>query len=508
MPLISSLLSFRRLFPLLVLLAWLLVVWMQVAQHPSTTVARMNLASAVTMQDFVSQSSATDRRNHSMEHSSRVQEASSASSKSRRRQSLLTHADEDLQNSDVTSASIQHQAIPRRNDPMPDNLPDYARFNNYQNLPSYIPPLDSLIDPSPLTNHSIIGNASSYLLDFAIIGFGKCGTSTLMHWLADHAETQVLRSEMWSLVGQQPHYLIARLHRTLQAQHLFRGYKCPGDILQPHALQYYHALFPAAKLFVGVRHPIWHMQSLYNFRIQNFVDASMKHPNRLIGACYAGHKMTCTLKSDWAYYLFQMGKHLVRADGTRVDDYPLSDLEDVLINRNPYRPNPYTVTDIQPIRNPVFLFELGQLGDTNETRRTQFQTDVQHYLGLNTPLAPVHHFVPGREWPPAVQAARDRLKINICEYDYIPLRRELLRQATLSADWIEQVFLSSHQVFSSNPEHLRELLATWRVDPCGPESMQVSQEESHAILQRTRNAPDNTTKLELLAFLKANTPVD
>jgi hypothetical protein len=52
-----------------------------------------------------------------------------------------------------------------------------ADFKHQQESPrASLPPLDSIIDK----NMNIIGDPQP-LLDFAIIGFGKCGTSTLMY---------------------------------------------------------------------------------------------------------------------------------------------------------------------------------------------------------------------------------------------------------------------------------------------------------------------------------------
>ncbi|GKY93588.1 hypothetical protein MPSEU_000326200 [Mayamaea pseudoterrestris] len=501
-------LSPKHVLPLVFVFAWMTLLYDQVDRHSRFM---ENTALIISMKDFASNPTMSSSLNHgavagidkeaAIEQQSSVrhhQQQADARHHRRRRRQRRNY-------SNTTNL---------RRDFMPDMLPDYAKRANYEHLPLRIPPLDSLIHTSNFispTNYTVTFDKNvSYLLDFAIIGFGKCGTSTLMHWLNDHDESQVLGVEMWSLVANRPAFLVARLHRSLQQSHQKqRGYKCPGDVLQPHAMRYYHTLWPRAKLFVGVRHPILHFESLYNFRIQNFVDSQMKHPNRLIGPCYGGYKMTCTLKSDWAYYLLALGKQFLQIDGSsNATSYELSELEREIVYHHPYRRKPMNISTIQPIRNKIFIFELGQLGDANETRRQQFQSDVQQYLGFKAPLAPVHHFVPGKVWPAPVQAAKNELKMNVCDHDYIPLRRELLRQARLSANWVETVFLNAHGVHASNREHLHKLLDTWRSDPCGPDSEKVTEEESIAILLRTRDAPDSARKKELLEFLKLHTPVE
>lgn len=81
-------------------------------------------------------------------------------------------------------------------------------------------PLDQLIAP----NNTIVGDVQ-FLLDFSIIGFGKCGTSTIMHWLADHEEIKSFRTEIWDLMGFRPDSLIRRLYQELPEGDYKRGYK-------------------------------------------------------------------------------------------------------------------------------------------------------------------------------------------------------------------------------------------------------------------------------------------
>ena len=61
------------------------------------------------------------------------------------------------------------------------------------------PDLEDLVDSE---KNEIIGDVQ-FLLDFAVVGHGKCGTTTLMHWLADHPEIQCFREEIWELVSCQ-----------------------------------------------------------------------------------------------------------------------------------------------------------------------------------------------------------------------------------------------------------------------------------------------------------------
>jgi hypothetical protein len=58
------------------------------------------------------------------------------------------------------------------------------------------PPLESLIGDTYL---NISGNVQ-FLLDFAILGVPKCGTSTMMRWLNQHSLASVIDTEVYDLM--------------------------------------------------------------------------------------------------------------------------------------------------------------------------------------------------------------------------------------------------------------------------------------------------------------------
>jgi H+/Cl- antiporter ClcA len=66
------------------------------------------------------------------------------------------------------------------------------------NVTARWPPLESVVDG----DGSIVGDPG-FLLDFAVLGFGKCGTSTVMHWLAEHPQVAAFRREVWDLMWGQ-----------------------------------------------------------------------------------------------------------------------------------------------------------------------------------------------------------------------------------------------------------------------------------------------------------------
>ena len=288
------------------------------------------------------------------------------------------------------------------------------------------------------------------------------GVLPFRHWLAQHPEIRCFQDEIWELMYGTIAQLVTMLYEQDQ-----RCYKCPAEVTQAHIMDVYATLWPQTKHMIGIRHPIRHFESLYNFRVQNLgvsskEDLYMPHPNKLIGRCTKGMKHACTDMSNFAYHLIRLGKQ--HWNGTR----PETPLERQIVGR--YRRAAYNTTALHPQPNPIFLYTVEQLADRNASRQAQFRTDVQSFLGLHTPLPPLLHFSPGRRWTEAQQRKRDALKIDVCDPEYAPVRRELMRLATQNGQWIAD-FLTFPGVTVSSPEFVRDaLLNEWMRDPCTNET--------------------------------------
>lgn len=113
------------------------------------------------------------------------------------------------------------------------------------------PPIDSLVK-----EYNVTGDAS-WLLNFAIIGFPKCGTSTLMFHLQNHPEIQIFSDERCDMAFNKQARLIRDLYNEFPEGDYARGLKCPMDVEStklgmPNYLQY----FPQTRFLVGIRHPV------------------------------------------------------------------------------------------------------------------------------------------------------------------------------------------------------------------------------------------------------------
>jgi hypothetical protein len=131
-----------------------------------------------------------------------------------------------------------------------------------------------------------------FLLDFASLGFAKCGTSTMMTWLGQHPQAQCFPHEVCNLLHNQPATLIRRLYNELPEGNYKRGYKCPNEIGQTHVRTHLTNYWNQTPILVGIRHPVNWFESFYNFRVNNY--NVMPPANKLIGPCTKGTKGVCT----------------------------------------------------------------------------------------------------------------------------------------------------------------------------------------------------------------------
>mmetsp|Transcript_24572 Transcript_24572/g.53223 ORF Transcript_24572/g.53223 Transcript_24572/m.53223 type:complete len:266 (-) Transcript_24572:1060-1857(-) len=122
------------------------------------------------------------------------------------------------------------------------------------------------IDPS---------NLERPLLDFAVIGFPKTGTSFMEHYLFNTEETFIDNQEncFTDANMDMARHLISTREYTL-GQTTNDGYrvknavKCPKDLMGPYSVANYAENFPEIKFVVSTRHPVWWFQSRYNYKLR------------------------------------------------------------------------------------------------------------------------------------------------------------------------------------------------------------------------------------------------
>mmetsp|Transcript_20927 Transcript_20927/g.49690 ORF Transcript_20927/g.49690 Transcript_20927/m.49690 type:complete len:429 (+) Transcript_20927:123-1409(+) len=244
--------------------------------------------------------------------------------------------------------------------------------------------------------NEIIGSPQ-FLLDFAIVGFPKCGTSTMMEWLGYHSQVSCFQGETPHLSKGRIGLFIKRLYNGLDSSpQKLRGYKNPTDISNLKATRLLREYFPETRLFVGIRHPVLWFQSFYNHRIQN--TGKMPHPSKLFDGCTGDSQGVCSKRAQYHLALVRLGKTNYTSERDAFNDEEWNHLLKDEPKQSP---------------NPVFLYATEQLGDKNSTRVATFRRHVQQFLGLTVPLDEHPHYSPGKDLNETLQAERNKLKIDI-----------------------------------------------------------------------------------------------
>lgn len=316
-----------------------------------------------------------------------------------------------------------------------------------------------------VANNKIIGDVDG-LMDFAIIGFAKTGTTKLTQWLAEQPEIAMNSKEVHFLTTDQPAEMARHLYRLQPAKvKAKRGYKAPRDVADPNVLDLLDQYWPQAKLIVGLRHPVEWFQSLYNFKLR--ANITLPPPQALIGYCdfqfstmeeirlhriskYNGmaDNGVCTDLARFHVSLSMMGK-------TNISDPN----EEILLGARKHQ-----LASRAPIRNPIFLYEVGQRSDPNTTRVERFHEDLKDYLGLAQNLSSLPNGKPGETFNQNYHSSSSML--DICEDKHIQLRKTLMEHGADASSWILDYFIKNPDVVVSQREYFVDLLNGWRVDPC------------------------------------------
>jgi len=181
--------------------------------------------------------------------------------------------------------------------------------------------------------------------------------------------------------------------------------------------------------------------SFYNFRVRHGSGDTMAPPDKLIGECVEEAQGVCTDRANFHKSLAIFGKTNMT---------------------NPSERNLLRMLDkykwVTPIDNPVFLYDVAQLYDTNEARKALFKQDLQNFLGLDAPLP---------EFDDNTTSSMPKFKaMNICDSKYDSIRKELITIGTRASMWIRKYFLKSDQVYVSSQDFFENVLKDWKNDPC------------------------------------------
>mmetsp|Transcript_25922 Transcript_25922/g.39230 ORF Transcript_25922/g.39230 Transcript_25922/m.39230 type:complete len:418 (+) Transcript_25922:156-1409(+) len=291
----------------------------------------------------------------------------------------------------------------------------------------------------------------NFLVDFAIVGFPKCGTSTMMEYLDLSPYTKVAQKERCELGYAQAAPLIRKLYDELPPGNYKRGIKCPRDAENDFAMKNYKTYLPKTDFLIGVRHPVRWFESFYNFRLYN--NNPMPPPEELIGACTKYSRNVCTHRARFHQFLANLGKTPLTNDEKKLFKLGGKELR------------------LNPLRGKVFLYHVEQLKDDHPLRTKVLREDLSDFLDLPETLPPMHVWnKPGKNLTKEQLDFANARRLDICHSNHTGLRQYLVKQAINSVKWISDYFLKSEDVYVSSPSYFASLLNEWCIDPCNQEN--------------------------------------
>jgi hypothetical protein len=301
------------------------------------------------------------------------------------------------------------------------------------------PLLESLVREGSKTE--IVGDVQ-FLMDFAVVGYPKTATTTMLSWLSRQEEILMYNHEIYYLTDGEPADMVRAMYALPAGTQYKRGYKAPRDIYVPRAIDSFHNYFPQTKLIVGIRHPVLWFESFYNYRIRSNV--ILPPPNTMIGKCSKAMAGVCTDQVRYMDHLSIVGKT------ERTNPAELQWLSSEMMH--------YTGPRLE---NPIFLYEISQMEEPNPDYATQYREDLQDFLGLRQPLEPLVSSHKRHADSPF-----KHLEIDICDAQHAAVHDELLSISRNASIWIRDYFVPLPEVHISCPEHFHDLLMEWMIDPC------------------------------------------
>jgi len=254
-----------------------------------------------------------------------------------------------------------------------------------------------------------------------------------MNWMADHEEIQMYHHEVHSLKNGLPGELVNLLYELPSGRQYKRGYKSPNDIMTIESMGAIRTYWPKTKLIIGVRHPVKWFESYYNFNTRQ------DKKNLMPAEDMINHNLPD--KPRYHEHLAMLGKTKL----VDKDEYELLGIDKIVT---------------PPVmQNEVFLYEVSQPFDQNQTRAELYAKDMTTFLGLKSPLEPI---------VPRTSISRNyHYAIDICDDKFIKLRSQLMDIGRNASEWIRRYFLDLPEVFVSSKDHFKDvILASWQNDPC------------------------------------------
>lgn len=296
------------------------------------------------------------------------------------------------------------------------------------------------------------------ILDFAIIGFPKCGTTTVEANLGLVAPLPI--SDVCTPIHQTVYYAYhnwPRIYGNNETK-VLRGTKCPAFINDDWLIEW-STYLPKTKLILGIRHPVLWFQSFWNMQAGNRLTEFAKNdPYSITKPCQLspgrlncrndcpGKQLFCTQRASFHIPMARLGKTL------------LSEKERQLLSAKTYPLRAGMNLENHNITNPIFVYELTEL---NEDYIWDEMADFLQFPGkIPHPLYKSSH---GRH---------PELEIDFCDEKYDSFRALMMPDSYDLSTWLQEYFIplakdkSRTDVVIPRHERFHELVEAYKVDPC------------------------------------------
>ena len=289
------------------------------------------------------------------------------------------------------------------------------------------------------------------ILDFAVVGYPKCGTTTLMANLGKLAPMPL--ADVCTPVHKTVYYSYKNWPERFGATKLLRGTKCPAYISTGTEINDFSKYVPRTKLIVGIRHPFkwfksfWNMQAYRENAVAspyNRTTLCVKKRDRCRDSCPNG-QLFCLHRARFHLGLAKLGKTNLTKE------------ERMLLAPNDVDGGMKLKS--KNIKNPVFLYEQEELSED------YLWDDLATYLGVESIPHDAYHGSHGQ--------ANKIHAVGFCLDEYDGFRSMIMPYAYELSEWIQKYFIpvandeSKSNVVIPRPDRMAELVENYKVDPCG-----------------------------------------
>jgi len=303
-------------------------------------------------------------------------------------------------------------------------------------------------------------------LDFFVMGFPKCGTTSMSDLFQEVVNETVIIYKQWFPPRKdgkprlhniyeygfrgvnQAVTLIDKIKRTSKKYNETKkfGIKWPTALEHPSVIRNLIEVDKRhrnTKIIIGMRHPVKWFESFYNYRLLNY---TMPPANKLIGGREIHVRGVRTGLAQYEKYFMQFGK----VDLTK----------DELGMLHNHKPD----TTLLSTPNKIFLYTIEQFKDKNVTRANKFFNDLASFMKLEETIT--------LEMMPKSNVYDDKTKddiledrrFKICDDENKEVRKVLVENGKVTANWFQSRL--SKEVDIGGREHFFALLETWKEDPC------------------------------------------